>query len=233
MRGTWPEQLTLRRGWAKAMARPWNDDFPGVQLRLVRGSKEFVADCATELAAGYGQVVSPPLPGESQKLWKEAGFKPWLRLDLFSRDLHGRINPPGIPVGNGDPSDWERAIAIDRLAFEPTWRLGAAGLAESREATPRSSFLVSRKESAIVGFAIVGVAGSVSYLQRVAVHPDHQGEGTGRSLVRASLRWGQKHGASSMLLNTQPENTAAARLYMSEGFVRLSYGLDVLKFESS
>ena len=73
----------------------------------------------------------------------------------------------------------------------------------------------------------------MSYLQRVAVHPDHQGEGIGRSLVRASLRWGQKHGASSMLLNTQPENTAAARLYMSEGFVRLSYGLDVLKFESS
>lgn len=233
MRGTWPEQLTLRRGWAKAMARPWNDDFPGVQLRLVRGNKDFVADCAVELAAGYGQVVTPPLPTQSQKLWKEAGFKPWLRLDLFSRDLHDRIDPPVVAVDSGDPSDWETAIAIDRLAFEPTWRLGAAGLAESREATPRSSFLVSRRESGIVGFAIVGVAGSVSYLQRVAVHPQDHGVGIGRSLVRASLRWGQKHGASSMLLNTQPENNAAARLYMSEGFVRLSNGLDVLKFESA
>jgi ribosomal protein S18 acetylase RimI-like enzyme len=233
MRGTWPEQLTLRRGWAKAMARPWNDDFLGVQLRLVRGNRDFVADCAVELAPEYGEVVSPPLPTESQKLWKEAGFKPWLHLDLFSRDLHGRIDPPGIKVENGEPSDWEMAIAIDRLAFEPTWRLGAAGLAESREATPRSSFLVSHRKSVIIGFAIVGVAGSVSYLQRVAVHPDDQGKGFGRSLVRASLRWGQRHGASSMLLNTQPENQAAGRLYMSEGFVRLSNGLDVLKFESS
>ena len=25
--GVWPGQVTLRRGWAKAVARPWNDDF--------------------------------------------------------------------------------------------------------------------------------------------------------------------------------------------------------------
>lgn len=233
MRGDWPGQLTLRRGWAKAMARPWNDDFPGVQLRLVRGNAEFVTACSVELAAAYGEVVSPPMPSTSQKLWTEAGFKPWLYLDLFSRDLRNRIAEPTPGVVTGESVDWDAAITIDRLSFEPTWRLGAAGLAESREATPRSSFLVIRHEDTVAGFAIVGVAASVSYLQRVAVHPAHRGKAFGRSLVRASLRWGQKHGASSMLLNTQPDNQAAARLYMSEGFIRLSNGLDVLKFESA
>lgn len=232
-RGTWPGQLTLRRGWAKAVARPWNDDFPGVQLRLVRGNKEFVADCSNALTSDYGQVVSPPLPVSSQKLWKEAGYTPWLYLDLYSRDLHHRIGQPGIPVTAGEPTDWEAAIAIDQTAFEPTWRLGAAGLAESREATPRSTFLVCHNADRLVGFAIVGISGSVSYLQRVAVQPDQQGGGIGRALVRAALRWGQKHGASSMLLNTQPANTSAIELYVSEGFTRLSSGLDVLKFESS
>lgn len=233
MRGNWPDQLTLRRGWAKAMARPWNDDFPGVQLRLVRGSADFVTACSTELAAEYGEVVSPPLPSNSQKLWVEAGYKPWLYLDLFSRDLHERMETPSAPIVTGEAADWDAAIAIDRLSFATTWRLGATGLAESREATPRSSFLVTRVDNSVAGFTIVGVSGSVSYLQRVAVHPDLQGRGLGRSLVRASLRWGQKHGASTMLLNTQPDNTAAASLYLSEGFVRLASGLDVLKFESS
>jgi len=233
MRGNWPGQLTLRRGWAKAMARPWNDDFPGVQLRLVRGNAEFVAACSTELAAEYGQVVSPPLPSTNQKLWVEAGYKPWLYLDLFSRDLHERIDPPTASIVTGETTDWDAAIAIDRLSFETTWRLGATGLAESREATPRSSFLVTRVDDDVAGFTIVGVSGSVSYLQRVAVRPDVQGRGLGRSLVRASLRWGQKHGASTMLLNTQPDNSSATGLYLSEGFVRLSSGLDVLKFEAS
>jgi len=233
MRGNWPGQLTLRRGWAKAMARPWNDDFPGVQLRLVRGNADFVTACSLELAAAYGEVVSPPMPSTSQQLWTEAGFKPWLNLDLFSRDLRDRIAEPTSAVVTGESTDWDAAIAIDRLSFEPTWRLGATGLAESREATPRSSFLVIRHDGTVAGFAIVGVAASVSYLQRVAIDPAHQGKAFGRSLVRASLRWGQKHGASAMLLNTQPDNQPAARLYMSEGFVRLSNGLDVLKFESA
>lgn len=233
MRGNWPGQLTLRRGWAKAMARPWNDDFPGVQLRLVRGSADFVTACSIELAAEYGKVVSSPLPSNNQKLWIEAGYKPWLYLDLFSRDLHERTEAPSAPIVTGEAADWDAAIAIDRLSFATTWRLGATGLAESKQATPRSSFLVTRVDNSVAGFTIVGVSGSVSYLQRVAVHPDLQGRGLGRSLVRASLRWGQKHGASTMLLNTQPDNTAAASLYLSEGFVRLASGLDVLKFESS
>lgn len=232
-RGTWPGQLTLRRGWAKAVARPWNDDCRVVQVRLVRGSKEFVADCATKLAPQYGRVVSPPLPEPGMKIWKEAGFTPWLYLDLYSRDLNNRISRPEHAVVDGTSAAWESAISIDQAAFKPTWRLGAAGLNESRQATGRSAFLVIWTNHRVVGFAIVGVSGTVSYLQRVAVDPDYQGKGFGRSLVRASLTWGNKHGASSMILNTQPDNDPAAELYKSEGFSRLPAGLHVLQFEPS
>ncbi len=230
-RGTWPGQLTLRRGWAKAVARPWNDDCKAVQVRLVRGSKEFVVDCAKELAPQYGRVVSPPLPEPGLKLWKEAGFTPWLYLDLYSRDLNNRIHPPDHQVVDGTSAAWESAISIDRASFKPTWRLGATGLAESREATGRSSFLVIWRDSQVAAFAIVGVSGTVSYLQRVAVHPHYQGQGLGRSMVRAALDWGHKHGAASMLLNTQPDNDPASQLYKSEGFALLPSGLHVLQFE--
>ncbi len=79
------------------------------------------------------------------------------------------------------------------------------------------------------GYAIVGAGSIAGYLQRVAVHPDFQGAGLGRSLVRASMRWARRHGAHSILLNTQPDNEVAASLYRSEGFERLLDRLTVLR----
>jgi hypothetical protein len=44
-RGSWPEPIRLRRGWAKAEARPWNDATPDASLRIIRGSAPFVDAC--------------------------------------------------------------------------------------------------------------------------------------------------------------------------------------------
>lgn len=228
-RGTWPGLLTLRRGWAKATARPWNDDVDAVQLRLVRGSKEFVAACCEELALSHSEIVSPPLPEPSEKMWRDIGFKPWLSLDLYTRDLNIRIEEPATNIEIGSVRHWGQAVAIDSRAFAGYWRLGAVGLAEAKDATAMSTLLVVGEP--LVAFAIVGRSGSISYLQRVAVEPDQQGNGLGRSLVRAAMRWGKLHGASQMMLNTQPGNTAAAALYVSEGFTQLPAGLSVLKYE--
>ena len=63
--------------------------------------------------------------------------------------------------------------------------------------------------------------------------PDHARRGIGRSLVRASVDWARRHGARTMVLNTQPENLAAARLYEDEGFVRLGARLRVLAKEGA
>lgn len=232
-RGKWPNPLTLRQGWAKAVVRPWNDDVDAAQLRLVRGSRDFVTACSNHLAVSHASIVSPPLPEPSLKLWKEAGFEPWLYLDLYSRDLNNRIDKASHATKDGTTADWTTAIAIDRLAFKETWRLGSAGLTESRQATSRSTFLVTYSGNTAVAFSIVGLSGSVSYLQRVAVHPDAQGIGLGRSMVRASMTWARRHGAASMLLNTQPDNDTAIKLYESEGFVRLPSGLHVLKYRTT
>src|SRR5690606_28673612 len=116
---------------------------------------------------------------------------------------------------------------------DPVWRIGQAGLADAMAATPNSVVLVVEVAGVTVGFAIVGEMAGVSYLQRLAVHPDHARRGIGRSLVRASVDWARRHGARTMVLNTQPENTAAARLYEDEGFVRLGARLRVLAREGS
>lgn len=237
IRGTWPGALTLRSGWNKANARPWNDDTPMAMIRVVRGSSPFlraatdelIASCREHPKAPIEAVVSPPLPPTGLRIWTEAGYDRWLDLDLYTRDLAAPVGEPRHVVETGTKEDWPRAIDIDRRSFDDLWRLGPLGLDEAKQATPKNTFLVHRSDGEMVGFAIAGAGSTVSYLQRVAVDPAHQGHGYGRSLVRAALQWGRANGAKTMLLNTQPENQVAARLYLTTGFHRLPGGLRIVQ----
>jgi ribosomal protein S18 acetylase RimI-like enzyme len=69
----------------------------------------------------------------------------------------------------------------------------------------------------------------MAYLQRLAVHPDWQGQQMGRSLTRGAARMALKAGSKAMILNTQADNDAAIALYESEGFVTLSEPLALLR----
>jgi len=226
--GRWPGRLVLRQGWAKAEARPWNSSVPDAHLRLVRGGAEFLQACADYLLdAGIEGVASPPLPEASSGIWLSAGYEPHLFLDLYSRELFGSQPAPIHVVSTGH--DWTATLAIDQAAFPPFWRLDEDGLKEAMAATPHSCLLLTRHEGETAGFAVAGVGSIAGYLQRVAVHPRYGRLGIGRSLVRAANRWAKRRGARSMMLNTQPDNAAAARLYVSEGFQRMPDQLTVLR----
>ena len=228
--GDWPGRLVLRQGWAKAEARPWNKDVPDASLRLVRGSSDFLAACATYLLdLGVSGVASPPLPETSAGIWLTAGFEPHLSLDLYSRSLIGSQPEPNHEVTPRSGDSWEPIERIDHDAFPPLWRLDHDGLREALGATPHSSVLVTFDEGRPTGFAIVGAGSIAGYLQRVAVHPDFTRQGIGRSLVRASNQWAKRRGARSMMLNTQPDNDPAARLYLSEGFEKMLDQLTVYR----
>lgn len=216
----------MRRGWSLATARPWNDESADAHLRLIRGNADFLRDAALTIPLAGGRVLSPPLAAGSTSVWEEAGFQPHLVLDMFQRDLLARQASPSIPVLAGEDGEWDRAVEIDSAAFEPLWRLGANGLKEALNATPTSAFLTVRSDSGeTIGFAIVGAGASTGYLQRVAVDPSHARRGYGRALVRTSLGWARNHGCRTMLLNTQPDNEPAGRLYEEEGFTRVAAGL--------
>ena len=122
-------------------------------------------------------------------------------------------------------------LGVDHRAFSPFWRFDQAGLEDAREATPTSRYRVIDDDPSgkVIGYAVTGRAGTVSYLQRLAVHPDHQGRGVGTSLTLDALRWAARRGATSMLVNTQEENRSALSLYEHLGFVREQNGLDVLE----
>ncbi len=228
--GSWPGRIVVRQGWAKAEARPWNADIPDAHLRLIRGNSSFLAACADHLIGiGASGVASPPLPDSSAGLWLSAGYEPHLVLDLYSRELSGAQPDSSHEVIAGSGRQWAATEEIDQAAFPPIWRLDEAGLREAMKATPHASLLLTHQDDRTTGFAIVGVGSIAGYLQRVAVHPDHAHQGFGRSLVRAANQWARRRGARSMMLNTQPDNEAAARLYVSEGFERMLDRLTVYR----
>lgn len=228
--GSWPGQVVLRRGWARAESRPWNDVVPMAHLRLLRGGgSSFIGDCSeTLLDLGISAVLSPPLPRSARIAWEAAGFDLCADLTLMRRSLH-RIPPPSHLVLTGDSSDIPEALRIDSAAFDEFWRFDGRALDEAMAATASSVLHVVRNpEGGLAGFAVTGAGQTVAYLQRLAVDPRWQAQGIGRSLVRTSGRWAKKAGAGALMLNTQADNASAIGLYESEGFGLLEEPLAVL-----
>jgi ribosomal protein S18 acetylase RimI-like enzyme len=199
-------------------------------LRLVRGGgPSFITDCVeTLLDLGTTAVLSPPLPRSAQVAWSEAGFGLCADLTLMRRSLDA-VPPPGHLVLTGSTDDCAEALRIDATAFDEFWRFDRSALAEAMESTPTAVLHVVRSvDNGLAGFAITGAGEAISYLQRLAVDPRWQGQGIGRSLVRASARWAKRSGSRALMLNTQTDNESAVALYQSEGFRILDEPLAVL-----
>ena len=230
-RGNWPGPMTLRRGWARAEARPWNDDEPQAALRLLRGGSSFLEVCSTRLLSlGAEGVISPPLPLSAQRAWLQAGFQSYVDLALMRKSLEMPDGPPNHLVVEKEDVDIEHLLAIDAAAFPEFWRFSQGGLEEAISATSRSTtLLILGSATTPIAYAVVGFGSAIAYLQRVAVHPDWQGHGMGRSLVREVARKARASGAKVLLLNTQLDNESAIRLYEEEGFITLPEPLSLLQ----
>jgi ribosomal protein S18 acetylase RimI-like enzyme len=229
-RGTWPEPVRLRRGWARAEARRWNDATPDASLRILRGGASFV-DACTEYLIGVGvpSVLSPPLPGSAARTWESVGYERFVRLALMRTDLDRPLPTPDHLVARGNV-DVDLLLDIDRAAFDEFWRFDRLGLEEAISATSATTILtIAGANGSPVAYAVVGVGHAISYLQRLAVHPEWQGAGRGRSLVRSAFRAARAAGTRAMVLNTQHDNEPAIRLYEAEGFVLQPEPLAVLR----
>jgi len=229
VRGDWPDLMQMSQGWAKAWARPWNDDFPAVALRLERGNARFLRACTELVRELATPVLSPALLPSRTSLWTDAGYEVSDQLLLLEHDL--RDIPAGtlgsdIAAGGFEPAD--ELYQIDQVAFPVRWRLGRRGLEESIEATVRTAVHRVSDQEGTTGFSVAGVGLGQGYLQRLAVHPRAQGLGHGTALVRASLLWARRHGARAVLVNTQAENERARQLYERTGFRPVPGGLVVM-----
>ena len=172
-------------------------------------------------------VFSPALYESATKVWTKAGFREAHRLAVMERSLGAPISDPVRVVVKTEPA-WDQIEDIDRASFKGFWRMSVDGLQEALEST-RQSVLLTIGEPA-VGYVIIGSQWGVSYLQRIAVHPDYAGDGMGSDLVRAGAIWARETSARTMILNVRDENEPARSLYVKEGFGSTTTTLRVLEY---
>lgn len=228
--------------WCGQEARtgPWRGERGVAYLSPLAGSPApsaaFVHRCLDQLAAdGFTRVVTTALGPLEQPAFLAAGFRVQERLRVLTHDL-GPLPADASPHGGewrlraSRPADLHAVLAVDHLAFTDFWQLDRSGLDDAVSATPRVRFQVAwrRETGQVIGYAVTGRAGRRGFVQRLAVHPDHQGLGVGRGLVLDGLRWLRRWRGERAVVNTQLDNLAALALYLSVGFYQDPPGLLVL-----
>lgn len=192
-------------------------------------SAPFVRHCLEQLSArGFSRVVTTALAEPEQIGFLDAGFGIEENLHLLVHDLRRLPAAVPAPLRRAGRSDRRAVLQVDALAFRPFWRIDEDGLTEALAATPRARFRVASGENGITAYAITGRAGRRGFLQRLAVHPDHQHTGLGRALATDALHWLHRWRVDRAVVNTQLDNVGALKLYESLGFRREGTCLSVL-----
>ena len=188
--------------------------------------------CLDTLAdQGFSRVLTGALSPLEQAGFLAAGFGVEQHLRLLGMDLTGPLPPlPRRPRLARVPARRRaQVLAVDRAAFPEFWRFDELALADALEATPDVRFrMAAPRGGPVSGYAICERSGRRGYVQRLAVHPDAQGRGTGRRLLLDGVHWMAAQGATRALVNTQTDNQAALRLYNAVGFSDEPVGLSVL-----
>jgi ribosomal-protein-alanine N-acetyltransferase len=146
------------------------------------------------------------------------GFRPLVEvitLTKTGRDTPA-AGPAGITLRSARRADLEPIVTIDRAAFKPYWWRSEATL--GRRAARASQFTVAERRGKVVGYTEWESCPPAAHLNRIAVHPDDQGQGVGRLLLSEVVHTAWRNGVEELSLNTQRHNRRARRLYDTFGF---------------
>lgn len=120
--------------------------------------------------------------------------------EVFSEaftDRYRRDGMAGVRVPHLNPAVWRFAIA-DAGQGAMLWR---------------------DDRGRVVAFNVAHLSGSEAWMGPLAVHPDHQGHGLGKSVVNAGLELLKKSGAKVLGLETMPRTMDNIGFYSSLGLV--------------
>ena len=120
----------------------------------------------------------------------------------------------GSSIRSATEDDFDRVMEIDRHSFSAPW------IHNFFKSALDDIFLVLEKESEIVGYVITCVCHDLekAVILRIAVHPDHRGEGIAKQLLRRSLDILMERKISIVELDVELIQRGAIKLYEKFGF---------------
>ena len=113
-------------------------------------------------------------------------------------------------------ADIGQIVEIERDSFSDPWSGAAFRTALAEE---RMLFLVAEEDSgALVGYVVAWSTVDEAELANLAVARSARGEGIGKILVDAALKFGGERGCACMYLEVRESNHAARAVYAARGF---------------
>ena len=122
------------------------------------------------------------------------------------------------------PADLEPLAYLDAATFPPLWHFGTRDLWELlwrsrlQVATQPTGGSENGGNEEIVGYSALTTTGDEAQLARLAVHPNAQGQGIGKSLLQDVIDYARANTLRTINLNTQSNNLPAQHLYRQLGF---------------
>lgn len=197
----------------------------GVEIEVARGRSQLLMGVAPDDEAGKAFLSATGFAFHST-LWdlglpadravEAPAWPPELLVRTFDRT---RDPAPWVSLFNAAFADHATPLQVDL----------ASVLALNDDPTivdDDLAVLEDRSSGALIGFCATqpereaGVVGPRAEIWTVGVHPDYQGHGLGRQLLRWGIARLRGLGATEIVLSVNGRNEGALGLYLSEGFER-------------
>ena len=113
--------------------------------------------------------------------------------------------------------DIDGIMAAERVAYEFPWE------AEVFRECLRVGYncWVAEQHRTVVAHGVMSVGADECHVLNICVHPDWQGRGIGRRLLRRLLALARERGADTAFLEVRISNQLARGLYAAEGFCEI------------
>ena len=190
-------------------------------------------------------VLLPDIEAETQRRKLSSlvyiGSASWLIEELWRRQFQTREwivvlqrlgdKPlPAVPaparIRPMQSGDLEALTRLDALTFDQIWQKSAHKFAEALAIG--DSLMIAEMDGQAVGYEWCEVHPRHAHLNRLAVHPNYQGQGIGSQLLHRAISDSLAAGVQKITLNTQEHNHRSIALYQRFGFEMTSQQLPVL-----
>lgn len=210
-----------RHGHGSALLRALADDAARAEAADGRGIRIW-AHGDLPSAAAFARVRGFT---RARSLWQ-------LRRPLAGLELPEPVFPAGVTVRTFVPGKDEEAwLAVNARAFahhpeQGSWTRADVDLREAEPWFDPDGFILAERDGTLAGFHWTKIhpegpdGAPEGEVYVVGVDPGRQGDGLGRALTIAGLRYLRDRGLGHVMLYVDEDNVAAARMYTALGFSR-------------